>query len=223
MPEIPNKLAGSSEPGQLRHGPVMSGASRAPDPAPAGSAPYADGEGGGWSSQSPYLFHLSQWAPNRYEGGTLRGANEDDWDILKGQEGSVYLVRLEPGGVREPHWHPSAWEFNFVISGRARWAVLGLQGEHALFEAGKGDLIFAPQGHFHYFENAGEDDLVVLVIFNTSAAEPRDDIGLVASLSVIPPEVLGTLMGVSPEVFTGMKRRVSPVTIVKRSDVRGRG
>ena len=211
-----------------QHRSVSSGAPRTPAPAPetpqakhpsskASREPEARcPEGGGWNGHSPHLFHLSNWAPDRFDGGTLRGANADNWKIMRGQEGAVYLVRLEPGGVREPHWHPSAWELNFIISGKARWSILGLQGEHTAFEANKGDLVFAPQGHFHYFENAGEEDLVVLIVFNTDAAEPRNDIGIVASLSAMPPDVLALFMGVSPQVFENMKRRVLPVTIAKR-------
>jgi oxalate decarboxylase len=211
-----------------RHRLVSSGAPRTPDAAPETSrAGHPSGkasrepeapcpEGGGWNANSPQLFHLSNWAPDRFDGGTIRGANDDNWQILRGQEGSANLVRLEPGGVREPHWHPNAWEFNFVISGKARWTVLGLLGEHTAFEANEGDLVFAPRGHYHYFENSGDDDLLVLIVFNASSSEPRNDIGIVASLSVLPPDVLALFMGVSPQVFENMKRRVAPVTIAKR-------
>jgi oxalate decarboxylase len=226
--ENSSKPTDATQPGDPHHSPVISGASRAPEGAP--ETPQAGGpsgrassraeapcpEGGGWNGRSPHLFHLANWAPDRFDGGTIRNANADNWHILKGQEGSVVLTRLEPGGVREPHWHPSAWEFNFVISGKARWTILGVQGEHARFEANKGDLVFAPQGHFHYFENAGDDDLLVLIVFNTSTPEPRNDIGIVASLSALPPDVLALFMGVSPQVFENMKRRVAPVTISKR-------
>ncbi|MGC1182663.1 cupin domain-containing protein [Legionella sp.] len=172
---------------------------------------------GGWSSQNPHLFHLSSWSPSSFEGGTLQGAIADNWNILKGQEGSVYLARLEVGGIREPHWHPNAWELNFIISGRAKWSILGVKGESDCFEANAGDLIFAPQGHFHYFENASDtEELLVLIVFNTDASEPKDDIGLVASISVIPTDVLSTFFGVSEDIFSSMKRKIEAVTIAKR-------
>jgi hypothetical protein len=34
------------------------------------------------------------------------------------------LTVLRPGGIREPHWHPSAWELNYVMS------VVEPQGYH---------------------------------------------------------------------------------------------
>ncbi len=51
------------------------------------------------------------------------------------------------GGIREPHWHPSAWEINVILAGRSRWVFVGPNGTQDVFEADKGDVIFAPQGH----------------------------------------------------------------------------
>jgi oxalate decarboxylase len=57
-------------------------------------------------------------------------------------------------------------------------------------------------GHFHYFENTSDsEELVVLIIFNTSASEPADDIGIVAALSAIPPEALAAVFKTPPETF----------------------
>ncbi len=63
-------------------------------------------------------------------------ASAATWSILSGQQGSVYLARLKPGGVGEPHWHPSAWELNFVISGKVRWSLVGPNGTHDTFDGG---------------------------------------------------------------------------------------
>ncbi len=217
MPEIGPSATGNTQPdveAASRHTPV-----EADGTALRGSPPMPSGPGG-WSAQHPHMFHLQTWAPSVFDGGTLQGATAENWPILSGQQGSVYLARLEPGGVREPHWHPSAWELNFVVSGKARWSLVGPQATHDEFEAGPGDLVFAPQGHFHYFENAsGTEDLVVLIVFNASAGEPDDDVGIVASLSAIPPEVLGAVFKTSPDAFRNLPRKIERVTIArKRND-----
>jgi oxalate decarboxylase len=147
----------------------------------------------------------------------LQGATEENWKILSGQQASVYLARLEPGGIREPHWHPSAWELNFVISGKVRWSFVGPADTHDTFEAATGDLVFAPQGHFHYFENASEtEELVVLIIFNAGVGEPQDDVGIVASLSAVPAEVLGAVFKASPEAFRSLPHKLARVTIARK-------
>ena len=173
--------------------------------------------GGGADPQHPHLFHLAGAAGSSFAGGSLQGAIADNWSILGGQQGAVYLARLKPGGVREPHWHPSAWELNFVVSGQVRWSLVGPDGTHDAFEGRAGDLVFAPQGHFHYFENASEtEELVVLIAFNASMSEPKDDIGIAASLGALPPEVLGAVLGVAPEMLAKLPRTTERVVIARK-------
>jgi oxalate decarboxylase len=174
---------------------------------------------GGVDADHPHLFHLQSAGANYLDGGSLQGAHGENWPIVVGQKAAVYLVRLEPGGVREPHWHPSAWELNFVMAGRTRWSFVGPNSTEDRFEAGAGDLIFAPQGHFHYFENASDtDDLYVLIAFNAETTEPKDDVGLLQSLSSIPTDVLGALFNVPSEVFDSFPRATHKATIIRKGE-----
>ncbi|MCX4097981.1 cupin domain-containing protein [Nocardia sp. alder85J] len=181
------------------------------------------GEGGldeGLDS-AEHVFRLAASAPESFAGGELRGAHEGNFPVLTGQRGSVYLVRLEPGGVREPHWHPSAWELNYVVSGSAKWTVLGTHPGSGyrtdVFEAHQGDLVFAPQGFFHYFENAADIPLEVLIVFNTAAREAEDDIGIVAAFNAMPREVLAAAFGVPVSAFDRIPQDVRPVVVTRRS------
>ncbi|WP_028477231.1 cupin domain-containing protein [Nocardia sp. CNY236] len=172
-------------------------------------------------SESAHLFHLDATEPLRFDGGDLRGAHENNFPVLAGQCGSAYVVRLEPGGIREPHWHPTAWELNYHISGRAKWTILGTHPDGRYrseeFEARAGDLVFAPQGYFHYFENAHRDHpLEVLIVFNTSAQEPNDDIGLRGALNSIPRAVTAAVLGIPESALNGIPTDLQPVVITKR-------
>jgi oxalate decarboxylase len=185
-----------------------------------GASPVVKGEtkAGGADGGHPHLFHLADAPANVFPGGGLQGAHEENWPIVKDQNGAVYLARLAPGGVREPHWHPSAWELNFVLQGRARWTLVGPGATQDSFEARKGDLVFAPQGHFHYFENAGDaEDLLVLIVFNSSAKEPDDDIGIVHSLKAMPPDVLAAVFGGTPEMFANLPGKLGRVVIASKT------
>ena len=100
------------------------------------------------TSQS-HLFHLGAQPLTTYDGGSFQQADEDDFPILKGQAASVVKLTLVPGGIREPHWHPSAWEINIVTGGVAAWVVVDGNGNHESFDQHVGDVVFAPQGSFH--------------------------------------------------------------------------
>ncbi|MFC4087083.1 cupin domain-containing protein [Amycolatopsis samaneae] len=191
------------------------GVARASTPA-SGAVPPA---GGG---ASPFLFSLNKSAPTVFNGGTLRGADKDTFPVLtEDQKGSVFLIHLDVGGIREPHWHPTAWELNYVISGTAKWTILGTHGDkhyhNSEFVAHQGDLVFAPQGFFHYFENGSKTQgLDVLAVFNTSVGEPADDIGIVGALNSLPRDVLAATFGVPESAFQGVPKKIEPIVITKR-------
>jgi oxalate decarboxylase len=162
-----------------------------------------------------HLFHLTAVPPTTYSGGSLQQAHEDNFPILKGQEASIQLIRLAPGGIREPHWHPSAWELNLVTRGVATWSLIDGNGNNESFEAHVDDLVFAPQGSFHYFENRGTEDLDVLIVQNTSAPEDKDNIGLGQTISKTPPQVLAAIFGVPPDTFKNFKKIDDAVVILR--------
>ncbi|MUL49366.1 cupin domain-containing protein [Mycobacterium sp. CBMA293] len=168
------------------------------------------------NTAQPHMFHLGALPRTQFDGGTLRQAYEGNWPILMGQEASVVMVTLEPGGIREPHWHPSAWEINVITRGVATWTLLDPLGHSEHFEANVGDVVFAPQGSLHYFENKGTDELDLLIVFNASTEEGKDDIGIGASISKLPPDVLSAVFGVPAETFTKFKKIDQSLTIIKR-------
>jgi oxalate decarboxylase len=167
------------------------------------------------TSQS-HLFHLGQQTSTTYDGGSFQQANEDNFPILTGQEASIVLLTLQPGGIREPHWHPSAWELNIVTKGVAAWVLIDGNGNHESFDQHVGDVVFAPQGSFHYFENRGPEDMKIVIIQNTSTPEDKDNIGIGESLSRIPPRVLSAVFGVPAETFSSF-RKVDKSIVILRS------
>jgi oxalate decarboxylase len=166
------------------------------------------------TSQS-HLFHLGAQPLTTYDGGSFQQADEDDFPILKGQAASIVKLTLVPGGIREPHWHPSAWEINIVTKEVAAWALVDGNGNHESFDQHVGDVVFAPQGSFHYFENRGPDDMKIVIIQNTSTPESKDNIGIGESLSVLPPRVLSAVFGVPAETFKPFKKVDNAIVILR--------
>jgi oxalate decarboxylase len=162
-----------------------------------------------------HLFNLGAQPPTTLDGGSYQQANEDNFPILKGQEASILLLTLQPGGIREPHWHPSAWELNIVTSGVATWVVIDGNGNHESFDQHVGEIMFAPQGSFHYFENRGKEDMKITIIQNTSAPENKDNIGIGESVSRLPPRVLSAVFGVPAETFSSFKKIDNAIVILR--------
>ncbi|CAF0788747.1 unnamed protein product [Adineta steineri] len=128
------------------------------------------------------------------------------------------IIILKPGGIRQPHWHPFAWEMNFVVSGKAEWSVVGTSGQHDSFIAKAGDLVFVPRGYFHYFANADKyEDLKVLIVFNSGLAVSADDIGIVASLNGIPTDILAASFNMPKAYFDKLPRNLTQTSIILRN------
>ena len=64
---------------------------------------------------------------------------------------------LPPGARHERHLHQHADEFLVVLSGTGEvYTNTGREPSAA------GDVIFTPRGHWHGFDNTGQDDVVLL-------------------------------------------------------------
>src|SRR5919198_6722750 len=57
-------------------------------------------------------------------------------------------MRLEPGAIRELHWH-SAGEWAIMLAGSAQVTVVDAQGRNFIGNVGEGDLWFFPSGLPH--------------------------------------------------------------------------
>jgi oxalate decarboxylase len=163
-----------------------------------------------------HLFHLGASPVSSFDGGSFQQAHEESFPILTGQEASIVLLTLQPGGIREPHWHPSAWEINIVTKGVAYWVLVDGNGNHESFDQKVGDVVFAPQGSFHFFENRGTDDMKIVIVQNTSAAESNDNIGIGESVSKLPPRILSAIFGVPAETFDKFKKYDKAAIILRK-------
>ena len=148
---------------------------------------------------SPFVFDLAGCPPQVVaQGGTIQEANQDTFKELAGNGLAVYLLTLEPGAVRVPHWHPDASELDYVLQGKARIGLAFPDKEWERFDLETGKIAVLPQGWFHYIQNVGEDVLRMLVIFNNPSP---NDIGISIGFQAIPKEVLGITFGVDADRF----------------------
>jgi oxalate decarboxylase len=155
---------------------------------------------------SQFKFDLAACPPQVVaKGGTIQEANQSTFPSLSGNGLAIYLLTLQPGAVRIPHWHPDASELDYVLSGKARIGLGFPDGEWERFDLDAGQIAVLPQGWFHYIENIGDDVLRMLVIFNNSNP---NDLGISEGFQAIPKEVLGLTFGVPAERFEGLDLNV---------------
>lgn len=160
---------------------------------------------GGGNSQ--FKYDLKGSTPQVVaKGGTIQEANQSTFPGLAGNGLAVYLLVLEPGGVRIPHWHPDASELDYCLAGKARISLAFPSGEWQRFDLTPGQIAILPQGWFHSIENVGEEPMQMLVIFNNPAP---NDIGISEGFQAFSKEVLATTFGVPADRFDGFDKHVA--------------
>jgi oxalate decarboxylase len=156
--------------------------------------------------KSPFKFDLKKCPPQVVaKGGTIQEANQGTFPNLAGNGLAIYLLTLEPGAIRIPHWHPDAAELDYCLTGKARFGLAFPDGEWERFDLEAGQICILPQGWFHYIKNVGDEQLQLLVIFNNSNP---NDIGISEAFQAIPKKVLGLAFNVPADRFAGLDLNV---------------
>lgn len=97
------------------------------------------------------------------------------------------LVEIEPGAMREMHWHPNNDEWQYYLSGRGRMTVFASSGKAGTFDYQAGDVGSVPFAMGHYVENTGDETLRFLEIFKSDRFA---DVSLNQWLGLTPPELV---------------------------------
>jgi oxalate decarboxylase len=118
------------------------------------------------------------------------------------------LVEVEPGGMRELHWHPNADEWQYYIEGQARMGVFGASGQARTFDYQAGDIGYVPLAMGHYIENTGTTPLRFLEMFKSSYFA---DVSLNQWLALTPPELVKAHLNLDTEALDSLHEEKYPV------------
>jgi oxalate decarboxylase len=118
------------------------------------------------------------------------------------------LVEIEPGGMRELHWHPNTNEWQYYIEGQARMGVFGASGAARTFDYRAGDAGYIPFAMGHYIENTGDTRLSFLEIFRSSYYA---DVSLDQWMALTPPELVEAHLNLDQQVMSGLRKRKVPI------------
>lgn len=117
-------------------------------------------------------------------------------------------VEVDPGHVREIHWHPNADEWQYFIRGQARMTVFGPQGSARTFDFQAGDVGTVPKSMAHYVENVGDGPLQFLELFHD---ERFMDVSLAQWLALTPHELVEAHLHLDRGLLDAMRKEKSPV------------
>ncbi|PPQ63230.1 hypothetical protein CVT24_005690 [Panaeolus cyanescens] len=139
---------------------------------------------------NPFVFPLSKAKATKLDGGSVKIVDSRTFKASKTIAAAE--VTVEPGAIRELHWHPTQDEWSFFIEGNARVTIFAAQSNARTFDYQAGDIGYVPATMGHYVENIGNSTLRFLEIFKTDMFE---DISLSNWLALTPPELVKAHLG----------------------------
>lgn len=152
----------------------------------------------GWKLPAQtHKYRLLARPPHRiYRGGREWRVDSSQFPISRTMTGIV--LELDPGALRELHWHPTADEWHYVMDGKISVTMFGSHGRYRIETLDRGDVGYIPQGYGHSIENTGTTPARVLIGFNTGIYATID---LSQWIAGNPPDVLAANFGQPADVF----------------------
>jgi oxalate decarboxylase len=132
---------------------------------------------------------------------TAREATVEQLPISKGIAG--VSMTLEPGAMRELHWHATAAEWAYVDKGRVRTTVLGPKGYAETNDFEPGDVWYFPRGHAHMLECLGDEPCHFVLIFDNGYFSEFGTFSITDWFAHIPKPLLSKNFGLPESTFAG--------------------
>ncbi len=146
-------------------------------------------------------------------GGTVTELTEKNFPIFKGNAAAVFFLVLKAGALREPHWHPNAWELDYCVEGKGELGIVTPDGDQRIQTLNAGDIGFIPRGWAHYIRNPGPGTMKFVVVFNDSLP---NDIGLSTMFGGMPTNTFSQTLGVPASTLDGARKSPKTLLIVQR-------
>ncbi len=163
-------------------------------PSPQGPAPVG------------FTHKLLAQQPIRTSAGTVRVVDAQNFAVSKTI--AAALVEVEPGGLREMHWHPNSDEWQYYLEGHARMTVFASGGKARTFNYQAGDVGYVPFAMGHYIQNLGDAPLRFLEMFKSDRYQ---DVSLKQWMALTPPELVQAHLKLGKAAMAALTKEKKPV------------
>ncbi|WP_426442595.1 cupin domain-containing protein [Bradyrhizobium genosp. P] len=98
-------------------------------------------------------------------GGALYVASAKEFPVATTMTGM--LLKLKRGAMHEPHWHPDANEWHYVLTGRTRVTLFAFDKHVSVAELSPGDCAYIPRNCGHSIQNIGTEDAEIVGVLDS--------------------------------------------------------
>lgn len=153
-----------------------------------------------------FKHELLAQPPIKTPGGSVRIVDSSNFPISKTI--AAALVEIEPGAMREMHWHPNNDEWQYYLAGQGRMTVFGGNGAARTFDFRAGDVGYVPFAYGHYIQNTGSSTLWFLEMFKSDRFA---DVSLNQWMALTPTELIQSNLHVGSDVISNLRKVKWPV------------
>ncbi len=109
-------------------------------------------------------------------------------------------MRLEPGGVRELHWHKEA-EWSFMLAGKARITAVDNDGHNFVADVEAGDLWYFPSGIPHSIQGLEPEGAEFVLAFPNGSFSEDSTFSITDMFAHMPKDALAKNFGTNRTAF----------------------
>jgi oxalate decarboxylase len=153
---------------------------------------------GGDESLPEFRYEIEKSRGKVVGGNSAREATVRQLPISTGLAG--VSMRLEPGGMRELHWHAIAAEWAFMIEGRCRTTVIAPDGSSEINDFNPGDVWYFPRGHGHSLQGLGPGTCHFVLVFDSGSFSEFGTFSVTDWLTRTPKHIVAQNLGLPVDV-----------------------
>lgn len=157
-----------------------------------------------------FRFALGEQAPDKFNGGSLNEAKVTEFPVSEKLAGA--LMELEPGGLRELHWHASYSEWAYVIEGQLRGTVTTGDNQFQRVDFGPGDVWYFPTGFAHSVQCIGDKPARAILVFDNGYFAEYGIFSITGWTAWTSPDVLAKNFGVPEATFADFPKEAVVIT-----------
>ena len=135
-------------------------------------------------------------------GGALYVASAREFPVSTTMTGMV--LKLKPGAMHEPHWHPNASEWHYVLKGRTRVTLFAFDKRVAVAELSPGECAYIPRNCGHSIQNVGNEDAEIVGALDNGTYQESS---LSDWLAKVPRHLLANNLGLPEKAVANFARK----------------
>ncbi|KAJ5698723.1 hypothetical protein N7462_000728 [Penicillium macrosclerotiorum] len=160
-----------------------------------------------------YSYHASEQPAHEVAGGSVKIVDPLTFPVASNFSSAI--VTVNPGGMREIHWHPSSDEWTFFVKGQGRATLFTAPNTANTFDYRAGDIAYFPKSNSHYIENTGDEELMFVEVLQ---APEFTDMALGQWIASTPRQIVKDTLNLSDSTLSQLKTEKQYIVAGSTSD-----